>query len=130
MQHSMQHEIGARAFSEMPRTVMLEISNERPETRGFWKISRKVWNCGKPSIPTLVNGPEVISSSSEKAKLFAANFAANSTLDDHGHPLPDFPQLTDCLLSKFSVTSKEIGKLVRKLDSTRPLGQMKSQWLF
>ena len=104
------------------QTVRTEISNERPGTRGFWKISRKVLNCGKPSIPTLVNGPEVISSSSEKAKLFAANFAANSTLDDHGHPLPDFPQLTDCLLSKFSVTSKEIGKLVRKLDSTKATG--------
>ena len=101
----MQHVIGAGAFSEMLNIVIL--SNKRPGTPWLWKISRKVLNSGKPSIPTLVNGSEVISSSSGKAKLFAANFAANSTLNDRGHLLPEFPQLTDCILSKFSVTSKE-----------------------
>ena len=104
------------------QSVRTEISHERSGILGFWKISRKVLNSGKPSIPNLVNGPEVISSSSKKTKLFAANFVANSTLDDHGHLLPDFPQLTDGLLSKFSVFSKEIGKLMRKLDSTKATG--------
>ena len=104
------------------QTIRTEISNERPGTRGFWKISRKVLNSGKASVPTLIHGPEVISSSSEKAKLFAANFASNSTLDDQGHTLPDFPQLTDNQLNKFSVTAKEIGKLVKGLDSTKATG--------
>ena len=104
------------------QTIRTEISNERPGTCGFWKISRKVLNSGKASVPTLIHGPEVISSSSEKAKLFAANFASNSTLDDQGHTLPDFPQLTDKQLNKFSVTAKEIGKLVKGLDSTKATG--------
>lgn len=48
------------------------------------------WSCsgvtGKVSVPTFINGPEIISSSSDKAKLFASNTA----LDNKGHPFPDF----------------------------------------
>ena len=39
-------------------------------------------NKGKSAIPPLLNGPEVLSSASGKAKLFAKNFSKNSNLDD------------------------------------------------
>ena len=45
-------------------------------------------NFGKSAIPPLLNGPEVLSSASDKAKLFAQNFSKNSNLDDSGISLP------------------------------------------
>ena len=42
-------------------------------------------------VPPLFNGPEVLSSASDKAKLFAENFSLNSNLDELGVALPVFP---------------------------------------
>ena len=39
---------------------------------------------------SLLNGPEVLSSASDKAKLFVENFSKNSNLDDSGISLPVF----------------------------------------
>ena len=41
-------------------------------------------NKGKSAIPPLFNGPEVLSSASDKANLFAKNFSKNLNLDDPG----------------------------------------------
>ena len=73
-------------------------------TREFWRITNSVMNRDKSSIPKIVNGPEILSSSLNKAHLFAKMFSSNSTLDDEGHPLPDFPTRTDIDLSKLKVT--------------------------
>ena len=59
--------------------------------RDFWRIANSVINKGKSAIPPLFNGPEVLSSGSDKAKLFAKNFSKNSNLDDSGVFLPVFP---------------------------------------
>ena len=48
----------------------------------FWQISNSVLNKGKSTIPSLFNGPEVLSFASDEAKLFAKNFSKNSNLDD------------------------------------------------
>lgn len=40
-------------------------------------------------MPSIINDTKVISSSSDKAKIFAINFAYNSSLDDNGHPILD-----------------------------------------
>ena len=45
-------------------------------------------NNGKSAMPLLFNGPEVLSSASDKAKLFAEYFSKNSNLDDSGISLP------------------------------------------
>ena len=50
----------------------------------FWRIANGVLNKGKSAIPPLFNGPEVLSSASDKAKLFAENFSKNSNLGDSG----------------------------------------------
>ena len=39
-------------------------------------------------LPPLFKAPEVLSSASDKAKLFAGNFSKNSNLDDSGISLP------------------------------------------
>ena len=58
--------------------------------RDFWGIANSVVNKGKSAIPPLFSGPEVLSSASDKGKLFAKNFFKNSYLDDSGISLPIF----------------------------------------
>ena len=64
----------------------------------FWQIANSVLNKEISSIPPLFNGPEVLSSASDKAKLFAENFSKNSNLDDSGISLPVFPSRTNLKL--------------------------------
>ncbi|KAI8485267.1 hypothetical protein Bbelb_370140 [Branchiostoma belcheri] len=68
------------------------------------------------------NGPEVLSSSTEKAKLFAKNFAANSTLDDQCCPLPDFPARTENILSNIKISARDVAKLIKDLDANKATG--------
>ena len=64
----------------------------------FWRIANSVLNKGKSAIPHLFNRPEVLSSASDKAKLFAENFSLNFNLDDSGVSLPVFPSRTNLRL--------------------------------
>ena len=57
-------------------------------------------------MPSLFNGLEVLSSASDKAKLFAENFFKNSNLDNSGMSLSVFPSKTNFKLHNISVTSK------------------------
>ena len=58
------------------------IRSQKLGSQEFWQIANSVLNKCKSAIPFLFNGPEVLSSASDKAKLFAENFSKNSTLDD------------------------------------------------
>ena len=51
---------------------------------GLWRVANSVLNKGKTAVPPLFNEPEVLSSASDKAKLFAKNFSKNSNLNDSG----------------------------------------------
>ena len=84
--------------------------NHLPETQDFWKIANSVLNKGKSTIPPLFNGPEVLSSASDKAKLLAENFSKNSNLDDSGISSPFFPARTTLKLLSISVTPKIVKK--------------------
>ena len=53
-------------------------------SRDFWRITNSVLNKGKSAIPSLFNGLEVLSSASDKTKLFGENFSKNSNRDDSG----------------------------------------------
>ena len=66
------------------------ITSQKLGSRDFWQIANSVLNKVKSAIPPLFNGPEVLSSASDKAKLFAKNFSLNSNLDDSGVSLPVF----------------------------------------
>ena len=57
-------------------------------------------NKGKSAIPPLFNGREVLSSASDKAKLFAENFSKNSDLDNSSISLHVFPFRTNLKLHK------------------------------
>ena len=70
------------------------ITSQKLGFRDFLRIANSVLNKGKSDIPPLFNGPEVLSSGSDKAKLFAENFSKNSNLDDSGTSLSVFPSRT------------------------------------
>ena len=71
------------------------ITSQKLDSRDFWRIANSVLNKGKSAIPPLFNGLEALSSTSDKAKLFAKNFSKNSYLDDSGISLPFFPSGTN-----------------------------------
>ena len=72
-------------------------------------IANSVLNKGKSAIPPQFNGPVVLPSASDKAKLFAENSSKNSSLDS-GIPLPVFPSRTNLKLDNISVTPKMVEK--------------------
>ena len=81
-----------------------------------------VLNKGKSAIPPLFNGPQVLSSGSDKAKLFAENFLKNSNLHDSDVSLPVFPSRTNLKLHNISITPKMVKKVITNLDSSKTSG--------
>ena len=71
---------------------------------------------------SLFNGPDVLSSASDKAKLFTKSFSKNSNLDDSGIPLPVFPSRTNLKLHNISITPKMVKKVITNLDSSKASG--------
>ena len=61
------------------------ITSQKLGSCDFWQIANSVLNKCKSVIPPLFNGPGVLSTTSDKAKLFAKNFSENSNLDDSGY---------------------------------------------
>ena len=98
------------------------ITSQKLGSRDFWQIANSVLNKGKSVIPPLFNSPEVFSSASDKAKLFAENFSKNSNLDDSGISLPVFPSRTNLKLHNISVTPKMVKKVVTNLDMSKASG--------
>ena len=96
------------------------ITSNKLGSRDFWRIANSVLNKGKSAIPPLFNGPEVLSSASDKAKLFAENFSKNSDLDDSGISLHVFPSRTNLKLHNIYVTPKMVKKVITNLDSSDP----------
>ena len=64
----------------------------------------------------------MLSSASDKAKLFAGTFSLNSNLDDSGVSLPVFASRTNLKLLNISVTPKMVRKVVMNLDLSKASG--------
>ena len=73
-------------------------------------------------MPLLFNGPEVLSSASDKVKLYAENFSKNSIPEDSGISLPVFPSRTDLKLHNISLTSKMVKKIIMSFDLSKASG--------
>ena len=98
------------------------ITSNKLGSRDFWRIANSVLNKGKSAIPPLFNGPEVLSSASDKAKLFTENFSKNSKLDDSGISLPVFLSRANLKLDNISVTAKMVKKILTNLDLSKASG--------
>ena len=97
------------------------ITSQKLGSRDCWQIANSVLNKGKSAITPLFNGPEVLSSPSDKAKLFAKNFYKNSD-DDSGISLPAFPSRTNLKLHNISITPKMVKKVITNLNSSKASG--------
>ena len=64
----------------------------------------------------------MLSSASDKAKLFAENFSMKTNLDDSGISLPIFLFRANLRLHNISVTPKMVGKVVMNLDLSTASG--------
>ena len=95
-----------------------------PET---W-LSGLLGNClsvldkSKSTIPLLFNCPEVLSSATDKVKLFDKNFFNNSNLENSGIPLLDFSSRTNLKLHNIYVIPKMVNKVIMNLNSSRASG--------
>ena len=98
------------------------ITSQKLGSQGFWRITNSVPNKGKSVIPLLSNGPKVLSSASDKAKLFAKTFSEDFNLDDSGTSLLVFSSRTNLKLHNISVTPKMVKKVIMNLDSTKASG--------
>ena len=96
-----------------------------PQKLGSWdfrQIANSVLNRGKSALPHLVNGLEMLSSASDKAKLLAENFSKNSNLDNSGILLPVFPSRTNLKLHNIPVTPNMVKKVIINLDLSKTSG--------
>ena len=85
-------------------------------------MANSVLNKGKSAMTPLFNGPEVLSSASDKGKLFAENFSKNSNLDDSGISLPALPSRTILKLHNISITPKMVKKVIMSLALSKAFG--------
>ena len=65
---------------------------------------------------------EVLSSASDKVKLFGKNFSKNCNLDNSGLSLPFFSSRTNVKLHDTSVIPKMVKKVITNLDSSNTSG--------
>ena len=98
------------------------ITSQKLGSWDFWQNVNSVLSKGKPAIPPLFSGLQVLSSASDKAKLFAENSSKNSNLDDSGISLPVFPSRTYLKLHNISVTLKMVKKVIMNLDLSKASG--------
>ena len=84
------------------------ITYQKIVSRDFWRIANSVLSKGKSAVPPLLHSPEMLSSASDKAKLFAEIFCKNSNLDDSGISLSFFPFRTNMKLHNISVIHKMV----------------------
>ena len=98
------------------------ITSQKLGSRDLWRIANSILNKGKSAIRTLFKGLEVLSSASDKAKLFAENFSKNSNLDDSGISLPVFSSRTNLKLHNISVTPKMVKKVIMNFELSKASG--------
>ena len=61
---------------------------------------------------SLPNIPEILTTSTDKANLFARNFSCNSTLHDGFQQFPNFPSRTEQRLSSKTITVKTVSSAI------------------
>ena len=117
----------AKGFLKLPNLLTLTQQKNLPLSRNlafgdFWRISKSVLNKGKFTIPPVFNDPELLSSASDKAKLFPENSSKNSNLDDSGISLPVFLSRTNLKLRNISRSPKMVKKVIMNLDLSKASG--------
>ena len=110
----------AKGFLKLPHLHIL-IKQKSPSlgrnlALGTWLIANSVLDKGKSAMPPLFSSLEVMSSASDKAKLFAENFSKNSNRDDFVICLPVLPSRTNVKLHNISVSPTMVKKIIMNHD--------------
>ena len=113
----MVHEADKLAYANKIKESM---TSQKFGSWDFWRIAYNVLNKG---IPPIFSGLELLSSASDKAKLFAKNFSKNSNHDDSGISLPIFLSITNLKLHNISIPPKMVKKIITNLDSSQTSGR-------
>ena len=92
----------------------MSITSQILGSRGFWETSKV-----KSAIAPLFSDLEVLSFSSDIAKLFSENLFKNSNLDESGVSVPIFSSRTNLKLHNISVTPRMVKKVVTNVDSLK-----------
>ena len=98
------------------------VTSQKFGSQDFWQIPNSVLSKGKSAIPLLFNSLEVLSSASDKARLFAENSCKNSNLYDSGISLFVFPSRTNLKLHNIFVTPKMVKKVIMNVDLSKACG--------
>ena len=106
------------------------ITSQKLGSRDFWQTANSILNKGESAIPVLFNGPEMLSSTTDKVELFTENFSKNSYLDDSVMSLPVLPSRTTLKLNNISVAPKMFKKVKTNLDLSEASGPDCIQWCF
>ena len=97
-------------------------ANKTKESITSQKTANSDLNKGKSTIPPVFNGPEMLSSASDKGKLFAENFSRNCNHDESSISLPVFRSRNSFKLHNISVTHKMIKKVIMNFDLSKASG--------
>ena len=98
------------------------ITCQKLGSRDFLRIVNSVLNSSQSAIPPLFNDLQVLSSASDKEKVFPENFSKSSNPYDSGISLPVFSSRTNLKLHNISVTPKVVKKVIRNLDLSKTSG--------
>ena len=112
----------ASKFCEWVQAGIVVYIPQESGSQDFWRISNSVLNKGKSAMPFLLNSPEVLSSPSDKAKLFADNFCKNSNLDDSSVCLTVFPSRNNLKSHNIYLTPKVVKKIIIILELSKASG--------
>lgn len=103
------------AKSSYVQMVHAKVVNKKPGAHQVWKITNTLLNRGKLSGPSIINCPEVISSSSDKAEFFSIIFAFYSMLEDKDHSLLGFPCLMEHKLCDITIINPGCFQTLQRL---------------
>ena len=113
-----------RVFEAATLALLLKkesITSQKLGFRDFQQIANSVLNKDKSAVLSLFNGPEVLSSTSNEAKLFTKNYSNNTNLNNSGISLSVFPSRTNLRLNIF-IAPQMVKKVITNLDSSKASG--------
>ena len=95
-----------------------------PSNRNFWSLAKEIkQNFTTSSFPPLVKPDgSVATSAVDKASIFAAQFALNSTLDESNLPQPDLMPLSEPAMPELRISWHKLRKVLDSLDTDKAYG--------
>ena len=104
--------------------VVNKLTDVNTSSKTYWKFIKLVYGCKQHSLmPDIEHFGNTISDSSEKATLFNNYFVEQCQTDSDGdNSLPDFTFITNSRYSSLSITSSDVLKILKGLNTCKAAG--------